>query len=413
MAIYKIPITTAFIVFPIIAFIFTLPYLIYQYRKYGAVLFLRSVIVYSFILYLLSAYFLVILPLPSIEEVKNLTTPTTQLMPFHFLKDLSSIPFNWKELSSYLNIIKNPTFYISAFNILLTIPFGIYLRYYFECKWYKAFLLGFLLSLFFELTQLSGLYRIYPRPYRLFEVDDLILNTLGTMIGFLITPLFTIILPTRKELDEKSFEKGKKVTIFRRALSYCIDFFFLVIMFVVISILIYNTPIKEYSMLITIFLYYLILPLLTNGKTIGKMILKLQVIAKPNSKFVKMRVEARYLLSYILFYYQFVIINLLENFSSTNNILNIIINSSIIILRVYFWLNILNIIFNITKKNKNFLYEKLTKTETVSTIKYQKEEQEQKIEDSEKKQEDKKLKKKSNQTKIEQPTEQDKEKKIY
>ena len=91
------------------------------------------------------------------------------------------------------------------------------------------------------------------------------------------------------------------------------------------------------------------------------MILKLQVIAKLNSKFVKMRVEARYLLSYILFYYQFVIINLLENFSSTNNILNIIINSSIIILRVYFWLNILNIIFNITKKNKNFLYEKLTK----------------------------------------------------
>lgn len=396
MEVYKIPIITAFIVFPLIAFVFTLPYLIYQYRKYGSVLFLRSVIVYSFILYLLSAYFLVILPLPSIEEVENLTTPTTQLMPFHFLKDILNIPFNWKDVSSYLNIIKNPTFYVSAFNILLTIPFGIYLRYYFDCKWYKAFFLGFLLSLFFELTQLSGLYGIYPRPYRLFEVDDLILNTFGTMIGFLITPLFTIVLPTRKELDEKSFEKGKKVTIFRRGLSFCIDFFFLVIMFVVINILIYNTSIKKYSMLITIFLYYLVLPLLANGKTIGKMILKLQITEKTNIKFASARIETRYLLSYILFYYQFILIDLLKQISTNNNILNVIINGSILILKVYFWLNILCIIFNITKKDKNFLYEKLTKTETISTIEYQKEGKDFQEEVPEKKESNKKEKQKSN-----------------
>ena len=81
MSAYKIPITTAFIFFPLIAFVFTLPFLIYQYRTYGSIPFLRSTIFYSFILYLLCTYFLVILPLPSIEEVKMLTTPTTQLIP--------------------------------------------------------------------------------------------------------------------------------------------------------------------------------------------------------------------------------------------------------------------------------------------------------------------------------------------
>lgn len=375
MSTYKIPITSAFIFFPIIAFFFTLPYLIYQYRKYGAIPFFRSVIVYSFILYLLCAYFLVILPLPSMKEVSNLTTPVTQLTPFYFIKQLSTLSMDWSSLASYIKLIQNKAFYIAVFNILLTLPFGIYLRYYFECKWYKVLIYGFLLSLFFEVTQLTGLYGIYPRAYRLFDVDDLILNTCGTMLGFFITPLFAIILPTRKELDEKSFKKGKTVTIFRRALSFCIDCFFFVITIIITSIILHNTTLAKYTLLISVVLYYLILPLLTGGKTFGKMTLKLQVVAKEKEKYKLLKVELRYLLSYILFYYQFIIILTLEQISTNNNMINIIINSSIWILRIYFIINILNIIVSIIRRKKEFLYEKITKTKTISTIEYQSKEE--------------------------------------
>lgn len=370
MSVYKIPIASAFIIFPLIAFVLTLPYLIYQYRKYGSIPFLRSIIFYSFILYLICTYFLVILPLPSREEVSILTTPTMQLIPFDFIKDLSNVSFNWTSFSSYINLIQNPAFYIVAFNILLTVPFGIYLRYYFECKWYQVLLFSFLLSLFFEITQLTGLYGIYPRPYRLFDVDDLILNTLGGIVGFIITPIFSLILPTRKELDEKSLKRGKRVTIFRRALAYCIDSFFLVIMIIIVSILFHATPLENYTLLLSILLYFLGLPLITDGKTIGKIILKTQVVPK-NKRWKIGKIELRYLLSYILFYYQFIIISLLENISTNNNILKIIINSSIILLRIYFWINVLSVLFNIVKKKKEFLYEKLTKTEIISTIEYE------------------------------------------
>lgn len=376
MSAYKIPITMAIIFFPIIAFFLTLPFLIYQYRKYGSIPFLRSAIFYSFILYLLCAYFLVILPLPAIEEVKNLTTPTMQLVPFEFITDLLNTSFNWKELTSYINVIQSPVFYIAAFNILLTIPFGIYLRYYFECKWYKAFMYGFLLSLFFELTQLSGLYGIYPRPYRLFDIDDLMLNTLGTMIGFLITPIIAIILPTRKELDEKSFEKGKKVTFLRRALAYCIDLFFFVLVFIIVSILTHNTQFQKSTIIITVFLYYIVIPLINQGKTFGKMILKLQVVAKNNKKFQKIRIMIRYILSYILFYYQAIIINLLSQSSMNNNILKY----SILILKIYFVINLISIILSIVKKDKRFLYEKITQTEIISTIEQQSENEDLKTE---------------------------------
>ena len=372
LSIYKLPIVSAFIIFPIIAFLFTLPYLIYQYRKYGAIPLLRSIIIYSLILYLLCAYFLVILPLPSIEEVSKLNTQVVQLIPFHFVTNLlETSSFQWNELSSYLEIIKNPTFYVAAFNILLTLPFGVYLRYYFECKWYKILFYGFCLSLFFEITQLTGLYGIYPRAYRLFDVDDLILNTMGVMLGCLLTPLFTKVLPSRKELDEKSFKKGKQISLFRRALSYCIDFFFLVITIIIVSILTHNTKAADFSLFIAIIVYFLIIPLLTNGKTFGKMILKMQIVAKKDTKLKKVRVILRYLLSYILFFYQGIVINLLNQITTNNIVIETIKNGSIVLLKIYFWLNILVIIINIPKKKKEFLYEKLTKTENISTISYE------------------------------------------
>ena len=371
MSIYKISIATAFIFFPLVAFIFTLPFLIYQYRKYGSIPFLRSAIFYSFILYLLCTYFLVILPLPSIEEVKKLTTTTMQLIPFGFVHDLLNISFNWRDITSYLNIIQNPTFYITAFNILLTIPFGLYLRYYFECKWYKIILYGFLLSLFFELTQLTGLYGIYPRPYRLFDVDDLILNTIGALIGGILSPLVSKVLPTRKELDKKSFIKGKKVTFFRRFLSYCIDSFFWIIITVIISITSYAHNISKYSLLISLLICFLIIPAITNGQTLGKIILKLQVISKKETKWTKIKVLLRYILSYILFYYQFVITELLETIPKSNQILSITLSGSIILLKIYLCLNIFSIVYCIFTGNKMFLYEKMTNTENISTIEFQ------------------------------------------
>ena len=52
------------ILFPIIALLATVPFMIGQYQKYGSVSSYRYVVVFSFLLYLMMCYFLVILPLP-------------------------------------------------------------------------------------------------------------------------------------------------------------------------------------------------------------------------------------------------------------------------------------------------------------------------------------------------------------
>mgnify|MGYP003373035398 FL=1 len=229
MSTYLIPIQVAMIVFPFIAFCLTLPYVIHQYHKYGSIPILRTLIIFSFIYYLINAYFMTILPLPSVEEVSKMTSPTMSLVPFTALKDIvSSSPFIYNDPSTYLPALTQPMMRVTLFNILLTLPFGIYLRYYFQYSFKKTVLFTFLLSLSFELIQLSALFGYYPRPYRLFEVDDLITNTLGGMLGYAICPLFARVLPTREKLDAIAYEKGQKVSKPRNFFAFLIDFILMI-----------------------------------------------------------------------------------------------------------------------------------------------------------------------------------------
>ena len=71
------------LIFPLIAAVFTLPYALYQYNKYGSVSKLRTLIIYSFILYMLIAFFMVCLPLPDWEStVGNRWQDHLNLIPF-------------------------------------------------------------------------------------------------------------------------------------------------------------------------------------------------------------------------------------------------------------------------------------------------------------------------------------------
>ena len=95
--------------------------------------------------------------------------------------------------------------------------------------------MSFLLSLFFELTQVTGLYFIYPRGYRLFDVDDLMANTLGGLVGYFVSALFLKFLPTRTELDQASFRRGKEVSLLRRLLAFMLDIPFAVLFAVLLA----------------------------------------------------------------------------------------------------------------------------------------------------------------------------------
>ena len=375
---YIIPIQTAFLVFPFIAFLFTFPYMLYQYRKFGAIPALRTIIVYSCILYLMSAYFLVILPLPPIDEVAHYTTPTMQLVPFQFIVEwINETHIVWNDIHTYIEIINNPVIYQVLYNILMTLPFGIYLRYYFKRNLLETIAFTFLLSLFFELTQLTGLYGIYPRAYRLFDIDDLIINTLGGLLGYAITPLFSWILPTKEKLDQISYEKGRHVTFTRRMIAFGID---IIIVTILTSLITIPSPLqgidKFFNVLgmssayvSSIVIYFMILLPLWHGKTVGKNILKLRVVTDKNQSVKWYHCLVRYgILYFVILPAPFIVLSLLTHLSGQVLILQLFLLGIITLLMILYISCIFQIFISVFTGDKLLFYERLSHTKNASTI---------------------------------------------
>jgi glycopeptide antibiotics resistance protein len=351
---YEHTIIVALIVFPLIAFLFTLPYIIYNYHRYGAISAIRTIIIYSFILYLICAYFLIILPLPSPSYVATLTTPKMQLLPFNFINDfISKSGFILNDFSTYLPALKSQAFYQPVFNIVLTIPFGIYLHYYYHCNLLKTIIYSFLLSLFFELTQLTGLYFLYPRSYRLFDVDDLFFNTLGGLCGYYVGNIFIKLLPSKETIDLNSYEKSKVVSGVRKLVAALIDYF----IFIIICFIFKYFHLCNFLMLIIIlsFIYYTILPIIFHNATIGNHIVNIKVIAENNHQFnVFISLVCHDILFVII---PFTLIYFVVNYS----------NIGLILMLIYF-IYLLIAFFKLLL-NKKLLYEKKMQTKIVSTLK--------------------------------------------
>lgn len=304
MGAYLVPIRTAVFVFPFLALAIALPFLIVQYRRFGSFTFSRAFVLYTFVFYMLTAYFMVILPLPARSWVAKLTTQRYQIIPFTALREfINTSGFVITNPHTWLGTLRSASFLQPAFNLLLTLPFGFYLRYYFRRTWKQVLLMSFGLSLFFELTQLSGLYFIYPRPYRLFDVDDLIVNTAGGMLGYYFTPLIRLAFPNRDKMDARSYALGQKVSWLRRLVALFIDYVLYggLVRFVLI-ILLHDamklpnsivTPVSYVLMVAFVFL----LPATTGTPTLGKRIvrIKVQLVPEENGKW---RVPLRFALLY-------------------------------------------------------------------------------------------------------------------
>lgn len=352
----------ATIFFPFFAFLFTAPFILIEYHKYGGISKLKSFIIYLFIYYIICAYFLVILPLPKISEVAKLTTPRTQLIPFSFITDfIKHSSFNITNPSTYLTAMKEMYFYGPIFNIILTIPFGMFLRYFFKFSLKKTIFFSLLLSLFFELTQLTGLYFIYPRSYRLFDVDDLILNTLGGTIGYLISKPILSIIPSVKSLNTKTIEKSKIITGFRRSVVFLLDLF--IVIFIELIIIVLFTD-NIYLSILILFIYYFIIPIFLDTSTLGQKFLKIKILDYQENKNLIRLLLRKTLFVFIYIIVPFIISTLIIHIK--DDYLRETLGLIVIVAFLLFYLaTVIKYIFT----KKEMLYEKLSKTKLVSNIK--------------------------------------------
>ncbi|WP_307544903.1 VanZ family protein [Paenibacillus sp. V4I5] len=144
---------------------------------------ISRVIFYSFIFYLLNV--VQVTTGGIIFPPQNDSAPVLmQLIPFYFIGDWINIyrnnGFDW----FFWNSVK-----LSFYNLIMLAPFGVYLLLLFKSKRIsKSILTVFLVSLTIESSQLILGYLGFVRS-REFDIDDLILTTLGGTIGYLFIAL--------------------------------------------------------------------------------------------------------------------------------------------------------------------------------------------------------------------------------
>lgn len=378
MSAYLAPIKTAVFLFPVLALFISLPFLIVQYRRYGSFIFSRALVLYSFVFYMLTAYFMVILPLPSREFVAQLTTQKMQLIPGNVIREFIAgsgiVP---GDLHTWVGVIRRPAFLQPVFNVLLTVPFGFYLRYYFRKSWKQVALMGLGLSLFYELTQLSGLYFIYPRPYRLFDVDDLWLNTLGALIGYWLTPLLRLAFPNRDKMDARSYAAGQKVGWLRRLVAFFIDFAIVggLIRFVA-EALMQSLPLTaslraNVAYVIMVLIVFVIGGL--DGRSVGKAIVRIRVVSADPARG---HLVARRALRAVLLYYVCLPIwsawwhqsNLVLVKVSARTDINLFVLAMLSVIVLFF---VADIIWTLLHRDRRLFYDDWAHTMHESTVKQQ------------------------------------------
>ncbi len=365
-------IITGLLVFPFIAVLLSLPYAISQYHEYGSVSKFRTLIIYSFILYMLIAYFQIILPLPELEATAgNLWQDHLNLIPFRQIwLYWHDKPFSGAQFEVYLHSF---SFWQLLFNILLTVPFGVYLHYYFKQDLKHTILYSFLLSLFYELTQLTALYGIYPGPYRLADVEDLICNTFGGVIGYQIAYVFALVLPKREEIDAHCRAAGTRVTGMRRFWAALFDYLciYVIYSFLLGMIGIVYPGFSEYSYYTNMYswsfycLACLIQVLLTKGSTLGHAVCRMILVSEDGGRASAGQLFKRYFYLWLFTDFPLIIVNWLTS-GRFPVLMDPVINTILINLpTVYYIWYLINVVF---RKGKPMPHDRLSDTVYMGTV---------------------------------------------
>lgn len=174
-----------------------IPALTVQYRRYGRLSGRRLLGTAAACVYGVALIVFTLFPLPTIAEAcGGPTGAKLQMVPFQFVADIA-------EETRGLSLPAAATSFAVlqvVLNVVLFVPLGLLLRRFAGRSLAVSVLIGFLVSLTIEATQYTGMWGIYPCGFRVADVDDLLANTAGALLGALVAPRLLGWMPQVREL---------------------------------------------------------------------------------------------------------------------------------------------------------------------------------------------------------------------
>ena len=182
-----------------------IPQLIVHYARFGRADRRRVITTAVVTLYACLALAVVFLPLPG-PYTKH-PSQTVQLHPFQWVSDIHAELL--KHGLSSAHALTSLTLQQVAMNVLLFVPLGLFARVLWKRGLIGATLIGFAVSLMIEVTQLTANFGTAPFAYRIFDVDDLMNNTIGAVLGWLVGALFLALRTVPSAVDAQPVRRER------------------------------------------------------------------------------------------------------------------------------------------------------------------------------------------------------------
>jgi glycopeptide antibiotics resistance protein len=194
------------------------PVLLVQLRRYGQMSLPRVIGAAAVSVYAVALVAYTLLPLPDTRDNCVGAGGSLELIPGHSIGDIARETAG----QSVLSTLTSHAMLQVVMNVILFIPFGAIARRYWNRSLGVSILLGALVSLLVESTQLTGIWGLYECSYRVADVDDLIANTAGAAIGALIAPIVLAWMPSSRAL-RATRDAARPVTVWRRWFGMILD----------------------------------------------------------------------------------------------------------------------------------------------------------------------------------------------
>lgn len=199
-----------------------IPILVIQVRRYGATSPARLLGAAALAVYGTALVAYTLLPLPSGDLAAWCASygyDGAQLRPLQIVADI-------RERTAGLSLgatVRDISVLQGVFNVVLFVPWGILVRRYLGWGLFASAASALGASLLIEVTQLTGIFGLIPCSYRLADVDDLLTNTLGGVLGALVAPWVLRWMPGARTL---AAGRGtpRPVTLWRRLFGMAVDY---------------------------------------------------------------------------------------------------------------------------------------------------------------------------------------------
>jgi glycopeptide antibiotics resistance protein len=258
---------TGFLAFVGIGALVLLPLIALHYYRFGRIEPRRGLVLYGLLAYGLVALALIFLPFPARSEVCQ----GDQM--------LSTVPFQWvtdmrNNMAAYgrsgIGAMATSTAFIQqAFNAALFVPLGIVLRKAFGKGVAAVACIGLGASLMIEVVQYTGNFGVYDCPYRIADVDDLISNTFGSLLGWMIAPM-AIVVPVLQSSEEAVARPGT-VSVPRKTVAFLAELFVFVVL---VKLVLPDNGWLQFGLVVVL---RVLLPAATGGWTLGGLLMRYRI----------------------------------------------------------------------------------------------------------------------------------------